>query len=162
MVLARGLLLLAIFGLSQGAALPEEEVSSHRQAALELLRTMGVDRTILAGADTMIDLQLKQNPILVPYRDVLEEWIRKYLNWETVGPEFVDLYVNAFSEVELLEMSQFYRTPTGRKVLEMMPVLMKKGAAIGLAIAREHSAELDEMIRARASELDQGEQRPQD
>lgn len=53
-----------------------------------------------------------------------------------------------FSEEELREITRFYQTPVGQKVLEKMGVLMQKGAKIGMELAELHQERLQEDIAA--------------
>ena len=55
---------------------------------------------------------------------------------------------------ELRELVDFYRTPTGRKSIELAPELMRQGALIESQIASEHSGLLQQMINARVREID--------
>ena len=145
-MLVLALLPLAAWGAEPGA--------SHRQAAAELLRMMDMEKAMLSGSNAMLDAQIHSNPALAPYRDVFQKWVGKYLTWDAVGPRMTDLYMQAFTEPELRDLIAFYKTPTGRKSLEKMPALMQQGAQLGMEVAQQHKAELEEMIRARKAELE--------
>jgi hypothetical protein len=146
------LMCLLALGLSSLAAWGAE-VDSHRQAARELLRTIGGGKVMMTAANTMLDAQVQSNPKMAPYRDVVQKWLEKYFVWETIEPRIADDYAEAFTEPELREMIAFYKTPTGKKTLATMPALMQKGALIGMEILQQHKGELQEMIRARQEEL---------
>ena len=121
--------------------------------AKELLTLLQVERTMKAGMDEMLNAQLQGNPMMEPYRDVLRTWASKYLTWEVMGARLTRLYTETFTADELRQMLDFYHTPVGRKVAEMTPELTQRGAKIGAEIAQEHQAELEQMIRARAQQL---------
>jgi hypothetical protein len=137
-----------------------EPSAGQRDAATELLRAMGLERTMLAGATTMVDMQIQQNPTLGPFRGVLLKWAERFMTWEAVSPQLIDLYADRFTESELKELVAFYRTPTGQKALVEMPSLMQKGAGIGVELAKKHAPELEQMIRERAQELKKATQKP--
>lgn len=145
------LVLLVATGAPARAADPPSE--GHRQAATELLGVMNLERTMLGGATAMVDATIQQNPALGSYRDVLLRWAEGFMNWETFGSRVVQMYVESFGESELRDMLGFYRTPTGQKALAVMPELMRRGAALGAQVAREHLPELEQMIRERDAEL---------
>jgi hypothetical protein len=147
------LMILLVLGLAPLAARGAEP-DSHRQAAEELLKTMDLERTMLAGSNAMLDAQIRGNPALAPYRDVLQAWVAKYITKDAVGPKMTELYMNAFTEAELRDLSAFYKTPTGRKAMTTMPNLIQQGAQLGMEIAQKHTPELQEMIRARKEELE--------
>jgi len=127
--------------------------AGHRDAAAIFLKVMNIERSMMAGASTMIDVQIQQNPAPGPFRDVMLKWAGKYMTWEAVSGSMTDLYAQTFTESELKEMTAFYNTPTGQKALTEMPGLMQKGAAMGIELAKAHASELDQMIRDRAQEL---------
>lgn len=127
--------------------------SSHRQATLELLQVMGVERNAMAGAQAMLNVMLDQNAEMEPFRDIFVKWAESTLSWERMGPRMTELYMQAFTEAEVRELTAFYKTPTGQKTLAQMPMLMQEGAKIGSDLAKEHQSELEEAIKARAAEL---------
>ena len=47
------------------------------------------------------------------------------MNWETLEPEFIDIYRKSFTEEEVTGMLDFYRTPAGQAVIRKMPVVMQ-------------------------------------
>lgn len=134
---------------SQGA----KPASSHREATLELLRVMDVEKNAMAGAQAMLNVMFEQNASLEPYRDVLVKWAEKTLSWEQMGPRMTELYMKSFTEAEARELIAFYKTPTGQKTLQQMPVLMQEGAKIGADLAKEHQGELEAAVQARQKEL---------
>ena len=152
MIQRRLIVLLLLTSFASGLHANE---ASHRQSAEELVRAMDLERTTLVGVNTMLELQVQQNPMLLPYRDVFQEWAGSFLSWDAMGPQVVDLYVATFTEAELREMTAFYQSPTGQKTLAKMEDLFRQSAEIGRKLAEQHQDELKEMIRQRATELQQ-------
>jgi hypothetical protein len=130
---------------------------SHRKAAADLLVESGAKRNAVAAASATTDAMIRGNPMLAPYRDVILAWSSKVLTWENMKPRMVDLYASEFSEQELRDLSAFYRTPLGAKVLRVLPEIMQRGSAIGSDLALEHQAELERMIQKRAAELERSQ-----
>jgi hypothetical protein len=149
-------LLLAFFPLGAWSAEPD----SHRQAAEELLRMLGLEKSMQAGSNAMVDAQIQGNPALAPYRDVFQQWEGKYFTWDVLGPRMTDLYVQAFTEAELRDLIAFYKTPTGQKALAKMPALLQQGRQLTMEIAKQHKPELEQMIRARKEELEKAQKKP--
>ncbi len=152
------LLAMVLQGASTGAE--QLPVDTHKEAATELLSLMNLEKTMAGAAAAMTDAMIQGNAILAPYREVILQWARGFMTWETFGPRYVALYTEAFTESELREMIAFYKTPTGQKVLTLMPELMQRGSKIGADVAQEHSAELQEMLRKRAAELQKQSTQP--
>ena len=138
--------LVATVVMSAGAVFADE--ASHRAAAEELLTEANTDKTMKAAIDTMLAAQLKANRALVPVKDVMRKFLVKHLSYESIKEELIDLHVKEFSEAELKEIAAFYRTPTGKKFIEKQPVMMQKGAEMGMRRVQENSAELQTMIQA--------------
>jgi hypothetical protein len=128
--------------------------SSHEKAAENLLRVMRIEESSMAGASAMVNTMIQSNPVLGPYREVVLKWAKEVMNWESMAPALVELYANTFSEKELEEMTAFYSTATGQKVLDRMSDLMNKQAMIGGKLAQEHSGELKKMIAEHAKEIE--------
>lgn len=141
-------LVLNAFGASAG------EDSSHRAAASRLLVVSGIEQTMSQMSEAMSAVVLGANPTLHPYRDVLEEWMATTMSWKNLEERFVTAYAEAYSESELLELITFFESPTGRKSVELQPMLMKRGEEIGAEVAAEHQQELVEMIAKRKNELE--------
>ena len=128
--------------------------NTHEEAAVQLLESMNARSTALAATNTMADMMIAQNPMLAPYRSVLNEWAEQVFVWENFERKFVKIYTEAFSESEIRDMIRFYETPTGKKFVRLQPDLMHKGAQIGFELGQENAPLLDRMIRERAAELD--------
>ena len=81
-------------------------------------------------------------------------WMDRYLVWAAFEADFIRLYMEAFNEAEVQQLIAFYKTPIGQKALEVMPLLMEQGSAIGVDVAREHQGELQRMVAERRAELE--------
>jgi hypothetical protein len=126
---------------------------SHRAAAAELLVVTETERQIREGIASAFDLQVRANPLLGPFRDVMQRYADKYLDWATMQPELVDVYTSTFSEAELRDMIAFYRTPTGRKVVRLLPEVTARAQQVAERRVAAHVDELQQMIQQRAVEL---------
>jgi uncharacterized protein len=126
------------------------------QAASELLQVMGARQASEQGTSAMIDNLLNAQPMMQPYRDVFTQWAAQYLTWQQLEPKMAALYAKAFTPAELQDLIRFYQSPTGRKAARVMPGLTKQAMQIGSGIAQQHLPELQQMIKARAAELQKG------
>ncbi len=146
--------------LAAPSAWGQQHTRGHRQAAAELLDLMKVSQDLESTVGALVDGQIRANPQIEPFRDVMLEWTARYFNWEVIGPQMLDLYMRTFTEAELRDLTAFYRTPTGRKSLEKMPALLQEGMKIGEEVAQQHRGELEVMIKARAKEIDRAGKNP--
>jgi hypothetical protein len=120
--------------------------SSHRKAAENLLIVMEVDQSLPEIANPVVENQLQHNPQLVPQREILQSFLTKYLNWESVKEDTITAYTHEFTEPELKKLTEFYKTPVGKKANEKMPQLAFIAGQIGLQKAKANQAELQQMI----------------
>jgi len=129
---------------------------SHLRAAEELADAVDLRTVLSASADLVIQMELQRNPEIAPFEDVMRDFIGRTMGPEGLLPLMVELYAEAFTEAELREIAAFYRTPTGRRSIELMPALMARGAEIGRQLMAERRDELVALLEARARELERG------
>lgn len=134
------------------AARAGEVSPSHAQAAEELFRTMKFDTLLDQTIDTILKAQMAQKPELAKVQDVVRPFLAKYMSWESLKPQLVAIYTDAFTERELREINAFYKTPTGQKTITAMPALFQKGMAIGQKAVQDHLPELQEAIQKKLKE----------
>ena len=121
---------------------------SHRKAAETLLIMTNVDKSLPKMVEQVLASQLQQNPQLTPYREVMQRFLNKYMNWESLKEEVMTAYTQEFTEPELKQLTAFYKTPLGQKAVEKMPKLLFIGGQIGMRRVQANEAELRQMIEA--------------
>jgi len=142
--LLRSCLITVALGLFPVIALGEAQ--SHRKAAENLLIALEVDKSLPKIVAQVVENQLQQNPQLAPQREILQRFLTKYLNWDSVKEDTITAYTQEFTEPELKKLTEFYKTPLGKKANEKMPQLMFIAGQMGLRQAQAHQAELRQMI----------------
>jgi hypothetical protein len=126
---------------------------SHRRAVDGLFEAMGIQRVLDVAVDNAIKVQLEANPSLARFEKVMRRFMAKYLSLEGIRAPMTDLYVARFSELEIVQLAAFYRTPLGERTLVELPKILEEGSRIGLTQVQEHMEELKGMIR---EELERG------
>ena len=96
---------------------------------------------------TMVNLR----KVVPPQREILQRFLTKYLNWESVKEDAITAYTHEFTEPELKKLTEFYRTPVGKKASEKMPQLALIAGQLGLKKAQAHQAELRQMLEDQKS-----------
>jgi len=134
--------------LLAGTAFAEE--TSHEKAVIQLLDLMRIQDVMDKNIDALLDMQVKQNKDLAPYKEVMRKFLKKYMSYESLKAEFTKLYVEEFSEPEINDMIAFYNTPTGKKALVKLPTLAARGSEIGMAQIQGHLDELKTMVSEEA------------
>lgn len=109
---------------------------------------------LLGGKDQLLDIQSQlvdslpsANPALDGYQLIVADWASQHLDWEEIREGMAKVYRDYFTAVELEKMLEFYRSPTGRKSVLLMPTLFREGSQIGMELAQAHKPELIEMLR---------------
>jgi hypothetical protein len=129
-----------------GSARAEEVSPGRRAAAKELVGVMDLEAQLLATLPLTADIVIQSTPAMARYRDVINEWAKTYITWEKAEPRFIDIYATSFSEAELRDLIVFYKTPTGKRSLAVMPQIMQQSMAVGREIATPHGPDLMRMI----------------
>jgi hypothetical protein len=128
------------------------DTESQKEASV-LLDSIGMEKALSGAIEQMLNIQLKQNPTLAPYKGVMLNFFSKYMSYQSMKPELVDMYGNAFSAGELREITAFYQTPVGRKSMQLMPELMAKGSQIGAQRIQANMGEFKNMMAAEAEKI---------
>jgi uncharacterized protein len=144
-----GCLITIALGLSPVVALGHEQ--SHRKAAENLLIVMEVDKSLPKVVEQVVETQVQQNPQLAAQREVLQRFLIKYVNWASVKEDTITAYTQEFTEPELKKLTEFYKTPLGKKASEKMPQLAFIAGQLGLRQAQVHQAELRQMLEDQKS-----------
>src|SRR5215475_16180071 len=114
-------LITVVLGFSPVIAVGDAQ--SHRKAAENLLLVLEVDKSLPKVVAQVVETQVQHNPQLAPQRDVLQRFLTTYLNWESVKEETITAYTHEFTEPELQQLTEFYKTPLGKKASEKLPQL---------------------------------------
>lgn len=120
---------------------------THRRAVTDLIVAMEMEAQLRAAIDAAMKMQVQIKPELQQFEDVLRAFLGKYLSLEGVREPITQMYMARFSELELVQLAAFYRTPLGRRTLQELPKVMEEGQKIGMAQVQAHMGELVEMIR---------------
>jgi len=129
-----------------------------RVEAERLLDSLNMQENLDQAIDVMLDVQLKQNPNLVPYKKVMLDFLGKYMSYEALKPELITVYSTEFSTSELAEARAFYSTPTGKKFIARMPALISKNAEIGSKSVQDHLPELEQMLEKEIDRIQKAQQ----
>jgi hypothetical protein len=120
--------------------------STAQKEAEKLLNTVGMDKMFNQSIQQMLNIQMKQNPQLVPYKDVMLKFFNKYMSYSSLKNDIIKIYTDTFTQNELKDINNFYSTQTGKKTIKLMPMLMMKGNQLGVQKVQSHIQELQQMI----------------
>jgi len=125
--------------------------SAKRQEVETLFRLTQMEEKIQEGVDSIVQRELQQNPQLQEDRKALEDFLQKYVGWNALKDDIAAMYMRAFSEQELKEMNAFYITPTGQKVITVVPELVQQRNRLAMQRLQQHIGELQQTIQKKSS-----------
>ena len=111
-------------------------------AAYELLEAMQLPTQLKQTLDGLVDMQLRGNPQLVPYKKVFTDFFSKYMSFEALKKGYADIYLDFYSVAEIRELTAFYKSPIGGKMASKTAELAMRGAALGQKAVQDHKLEL--------------------
>lgn len=139
------------------APMARADEASKRAKVQELIAEMHMDRMMGQMTEAMkaqTDQMLKQAPgmeALTPEKKKLvEEYeqqttkiIMDNMSWQSMEPDFIDIYMKTFSEDEIEGIVAFYKSPAGQAMLTKMPQLM----TASMQIAQHRMAEVQPKLQ---------------
>ncbi|MDR0746774.1 MAG: DUF2059 domain-containing protein [Helicobacteraceae bacterium] len=138
---------LAICGATAFAAADSAAVKE----AENLLKLTNLEQVFNDAIEQSLDLQVQQNPALVPYKNTMRNFFSKYMSYKSLKPDLIKIYTNNFTAAELKEMNVFYSTAVGKKMARVAPKLMAESMTLGSKKVQEHLPELQQMIMEEAA-----------
>jgi uncharacterized protein len=142
MMLIRAAITLSIVSVASAfASTPEVPSTSHIEAAEELVRAIGADNAKAAGLE-MLRATIRQNPDLAPYEGVIQGWFAKIADSEEFKAQSRDVYVRHFTEGELRQLSEFYKTEVGKKLARSLPEIAKESAEASAKFIQDNLSDL--------------------
>ncbi len=127
-----------LLGTSAFAAPPSNESLNQLLVATRMERSVGIAQQNLEQAVRNSINQGLQGKTLTPKgQKVVEKFtadagaiIRKEINWADLKGSYLKLYGETFTQEEVDGLLAFYRSPAGLALLEKMPQVTQKSAAI--------------------------------
>ena len=139
-----------LIATGQTAVLADE--ASKRQAVEQLFVLTAMQQKIDESVTTVLALQIAQNPELKSHQQAVSEFLERNIGWDSLREPLTHMYMEEFTEQELNEMNTFYSSPTGRKVIERLPVLVQMRNQLASQRLQENIGELQKEIETRSTQ----------
>ena len=146
------LFLFIIISLSSNILIADQ--TSHRKTAEDLLISMNINHTMIKTVNKMVELEIEKNPQLSLFKDVMRDFFLKYMTGDILIDFLSGIYMEEFSENELIEITNFYKTPTGQKAIKKLPLLTQKGARWGQKQVTDNIDELKSLVAEETKRLE--------
>lgn len=129
-------LFLSVGMFSNGQTTKEKKVK-------DLLHTMGTTKTMETSFEYMINFYKTQNPT-IPH----SYWAKaeKLINYEDLIQKIIPIYTRNFTEQEIDDLLVFYRTSTGKAMIEKMPNILRESMNAGQTWGRELAEKIEKDI----------------
>jgi hypothetical protein len=145
----------------------QADQKDYRAIALELAEMAYPEEAMVAtaigGVKLAVEGAFERDPITRPYGAVLGKAILEASEAVIRDPETMkrfrdmqaDIFMETYTESELREIMNFYRTPIGKKTIQSLPEVTRKGMERGMAIGRSlaDSPKFREMLKDKIERL---------
>ena len=132
--------LTAVFLLGVGLTRAQDDTQARHEEADKLLTAMHTEQMVEGTTTRMLSLvdrfnqsAIKQGTLSTEQSDAIQKaedearaTIRKELGYATLKGDFVSAYADTFSVQELKDLTGFYSSPIGQKLVEKQPALNEK------------------------------------
>ena len=129
-------------------ALHAADNTSHKQQVETLFRLTQMEKKIQESVDSVVQLQIRQNPQLFTHEKTIHAFFTKYIGWAALKDDLTDMYMRRFTEKELQEINAFYITPAGQKVITALPELVQERNQLAMKRLQDNISELQKIIGA--------------
>jgi hypothetical protein len=111
-----------------------------------------MENMIQQSVESVVQLQLRQNPQLTPQKETVGRFFEKYIGWHALKGDIADMYMKTFSEKELKDINAFYITPAGQKVINVVPKLVQQRNQIAMGRLQQNIDELQKILMKDAAQ----------
>ncbi len=150
--------------ISSGVALAENNTTSPKTALVaskssstqidpsalaeskKLLEVMGMSKVYGKIVNQATEQMVKRRSMLKSVEPDIKNFYNKYIGWNSIKDDLAKVYAKYFTAEDIKKLEAFYKTPVGKKTLEVMPQLMREGRKIGMKRIIEHRGELKDII----------------
>jgi len=140
LVTTTSLMLLSISPLSLA------DNKSHLEQVDKLFKLTQMEKKIDESVDSVLQLQLRQNPQLEKHSTEMRSFFTKYIGWDALKVDLAAMYMETFTEDELKAVNDFYITPAGQKVITVLPQLVQQRNQLAMQRLQQNIGELQQII----------------
>jgi hypothetical protein len=120
--------------------------NSHREQVEILFKLTRMEQKINESVESVAQLQLRQNPELAEKSDQLMAFLDRNIGWNAVKADLYEMYMQTFTEEELKTINDFYITPTGQKVIVIVPQLVQERNRLAMQRLQQNIGELQALM----------------
>ena len=140
-----------VFLLISSAARAEDN-ASHVQQVETLFKLTQMEKKVNESIDSIMQLQLGQNPQLASREQQMRAFFEKHIGWSALKSDITAMYLRTFSEKELQAINDFYITPAGQKVINSLPGLVQERNQLAMMRLQQNIGELQQIMAQPAAQ----------
>ena len=127
-------------------ALSNADDQGHREQVEILFKLTKMEQKVNESVASVAQLQLQQNPALESKRDLLVGFLNRHIGWDAMRGDITEMYLQTFTEDELITMNDFYITTTGQKVITIVPQLVQNRNQLAMQRLQQNIGELQQIM----------------
>lgn len=137
-----------------------------KQAKLnELVKVMNMDSMVetmyvqmeamMRNMSTQLGVQPSEQAMFDKYYKRMSEVMKEDMSWEKMKPGIVDIYTRNFSEEEIDDMLTFYKSETGKSLLQKMPSVMQESMQMSQSLMQTTVPKMQQIAQELRKELEE-------
>ncbi|EGI74515.1 hypothetical protein PH505_af00320 [Pseudoalteromonas distincta] len=141
------------------------EQNTKQQKIDELIKVMNLDSMVdsmygqvegmMKGMSDQMGVKPSEQAIFDKYYSDMTTVLKTEMSWAKMQPMMVNVYDKHFSEQEIADMLAFYKTDTGQKILEKMPVVMQESMQMSQSLMKDAMPKIQTLAQQLSDELEQ-------
>ena len=141
------------------------EQNTKQQKIDELIKVMNLDSMVdsmygqvegmMKGMSDQMGGKPSEQTIFDKYYGDMTTVLKTEMSWAKMQPMMVNVYDKHFSEQEIADMLAFYKTDTGQKILEKMPVVMQESMQMSQSLMKDAMPKIQTLAQQLSDELEQ-------
>lgn len=141
------------------------EQNTKQQKIDELISVMNLDSMVdsmygqvegmMKGMSDQMGVKPSEQAIFDKYYGDMTTVLKTEMSWAKMQPMIVNVYDKHFSEQEIADMLAFYKTDTGQKILEKMPVVMQESMQMSQSLMKDAMPKIQTLAQQLSDELEQ-------
>ncbi|MEL0654222.1 DUF2059 domain-containing protein [Pseudoalteromonas issachenkonii] len=139
------------------------EQNTKQQKIDELINVMNMDAMVdsmygqvegmMKGMSDQMGVKPSEQAIFDKYYSDMTTVLKTEMSWAKMQPMMVNVYDMHFSEQEIADMLAFYKTDTGQKILEKMPVVMQESMQMSQGLIQDAMPKIQAIAGKLSEEL---------
>lgn len=124
----------------------QSEDKSRIEAAKALLEEMNLKHVYKSAVENSTQRLVRANAKFKSVENKVKAFYEKYIGWDSMKKDLAKLYAKYYTADELKDITEFYKTKTGKKVLATMGKLSYDGQMITQKKLQPHLDELKAIL----------------